>query len=247
MNTNVLSEIGLTKIEIDVYLVLVKFGELGASDIATKINISRTYVYDALEHLLQKGLISYIIKNNRKKFNALDFNKLYDYLDEKKRIIDTQKNEMNLLISELSKIKTISDNLPKIEILQGSEGLKTILNDIVRTGKDLVGWGATSKIEDHLPEYVLKKYLKERDKRKIELRQITSRGDAVLKSKYTEFRHISKEYSSPITFSKYGDKIIIFFWLAIPMVVRIKDEGLAKSFQDHFEFLWRSAKLKPFD
>ena len=157
--------IGFTKIEIEVYLDLVRHNESSASEIAKRISISRTYIYDALEHLSQKGLISYVLKNNCKRFKPLEFEKLIEFVENRKNFFENKKKGVKQLIKELKKQAPIKDCAPKVEVLEGSEGLKTILNDIVRTGKDAVGWGATNKVKDYLPDFFIDKYIKERDKK----------------------------------------------------------------------------------
>ena len=84
MNKEILKKIGLTDSEIEVYLDLVKHDESLASEIALRVKISRTYVYDAIQNLIDRGLIVYIIKNNRRYFKALEVEKLLEYFDERK-------------------------------------------------------------------------------------------------------------------------------------------------------------------
>lgn len=242
MDKNVLEKLGFTRVEVNVYFDLVKHGESSASEIAGRVNISRTYVYDAIEHLIKKGIISYVLKNNRKRFKVLDLTKLLEFIENKKKFFDEQKNEVKGLITELRKIKKADKKIPIVEVLEGNEGIKTALNDIVRTRKDAVGWGHTTRVKEYVPGWFIDRYLKERDKKGIKVKQLYTEGGELLKSKNTEFRCLPKEFSSPVTFGKYGDKIIIFFWSEVPMVIRIQNREIAKSFEDHFNLLWKSAK-----
>lgn len=242
MDLNVLKKIGFTKVEIDIYLILVEQGELSASDIAKKVNISRTYVYDALDHLIKKGVISYVLKNNRKRFKPLDLSKLLEFIDNKKEFFERQKKDVQELISKLQNKKTKEIEVPIVEVLEGEEGLKTVLNDIIRTGKDAIGWGATDRIKDFVPDFFIERYLKERDRKGINVKQLHVKGEKFLRSKRSEFKPLPKEFSSPVTFGKYGNKIIIFFWSDTPVAIRIDNKDIAKSFQNHFNILWKSTK-----
>lgn len=242
MNKEVLREIGLTDSEIEVYFDLVKHGESLASEIANRVKISRTYIYDSIRNLINKGLITYVIKNNRKYFKALEVKKLLEYLDERKAEMEKQKQDILSLIKELKFFQIPTEEKPIVEVFEGKEGLKTILNDIVKTGKDAIGWGATDKIKNYLPDWFLKKYIKEREKKKINLRQLYAEDTGVLKSPRAKFKAIPKEFSSPVTFGSYRDKIVIFFWSEIPVVIRVINKEIADSFRKHFEFLWRQVK-----
>lgn len=242
MDKAVLEKLGFTRVEIDVYLDVVKHGESSASEIASRVNISRTYVYDAIAHLIKKGIISYVLKNNRKRFKILELNKLLEFIENKKKFFDKQKEDVKILIDELKKEEKVDKKIPVVEVLEGSEGLKTALNDIVKTGKDAVGWGHTIKVKDYVPEWFIEKYLKERDKKGITVKQLYPKGEKLLKSEKTKFKSLPEEFASPVTFGKYGDKIVIFFWSEIPITIRIQNKEIAKSFEDHFNILWKTTK-----
>ncbi|MBS3097523.1 hypothetical protein J4209_01865 [Candidatus Woesearchaeota archaeon] len=76
MKEEALRKFGLSDREIKVYLALLELGEALASKIAEKTNTPRTLSYDILENLLKKGLVSYVIKSNKKYFSAFDPNNL---------------------------------------------------------------------------------------------------------------------------------------------------------------------------
>ena len=59
-----IQEAGLTGNEARVYLELIKKGELTANQIARNISMDRTLTYTVLNHLIEKGQVSYVIKEN---------------------------------------------------------------------------------------------------------------------------------------------------------------------------------------
>ncbi|UZE94241.1 MAG: helix-turn-helix domain-containing protein [Candidatus Pacearchaeota archaeon] len=242
MNKNILRKIGLTDSELEIYLDIVKHGESLASEIAPRIKISRTYIYDSLQNLISKGLIVYVIKNGRRYFKALEVEKLLEYLDEKKEEIEKQKKDVLDLIKELKVFQKPIREKPIVEIFEGKEGLKTILNDIVKQGKDIVAWGATDRIKNYLPEWFLERYVKEKVKKRIETRQFYVEGEKTLEGPGYILKAVSKEFSNPVTFGAYADRIIIFFWSEIPIIIRVKNKNIANSFRKHFEFLWKKIK-----
>ena len=64
-----LQKAGLTGNESKVYLELVKKGELSANQIAKNLGIDRTLTYTILNHLIEKGQVSYVIRDNKKFFS----------------------------------------------------------------------------------------------------------------------------------------------------------------------------------
>ena len=88
MDRHLLEEIGLTKNESKVYLALVEEGASRAGWITRKTGIHRRNVYDAIEMLIQKGLVSYIKENNIRLYSAVEPTRLLEILKEKERSIE---------------------------------------------------------------------------------------------------------------------------------------------------------------
>ena len=66
-----LNEIGLSNNEIKIYLALLKSGLLNPTQLAEKTGLHRSYVYDTLERLLEKGIINTLLVNNKKNYQAV--------------------------------------------------------------------------------------------------------------------------------------------------------------------------------
>ena len=76
MNEKLLEEIGLTRGEIKVYLTLLKIGETTTGKIISEAKISSGKIYEILDKLIQKGLVSYTIKEKTRYFNAASPNRI---------------------------------------------------------------------------------------------------------------------------------------------------------------------------
>src|SRR4030042_4275062 len=93
-----LTKAGLTRNEAKVYLELLKSEELTANELSKKISTDRTLTYTLLNNLIEKGLVSYIIKQNKKFFKGKKPENLLNPLKEREVFV-------NYLIVELNKIK----------------------------------------------------------------------------------------------------------------------------------------------
>ena len=60
----VLKNLGFEDKEIKIYLYLIKNPNSTVLQISKNIGIDRTTIYDILERLITKGIVSFIIKNN---------------------------------------------------------------------------------------------------------------------------------------------------------------------------------------
>ena len=95
MNTQFLEDIGLTKTESKIYLTILEQGSALAGTISQKSGIHRRSVYDAIERLIEKGLVSFITKNNRKWFESVDPNRLLQIADQRTKNLKELQNDLH--------------------------------------------------------------------------------------------------------------------------------------------------------
>jgi sugar-specific transcriptional regulator TrmB len=128
--------LGLTSNEVEIYLVLLNNGELSVNKIGSKSGLHRQVCYDALDRLVEKGFISYIIKNSKKFFKVLNPQKIIDFLDEKKHEIDLKKKNVSTIIPELTQMFQTLKEETDVELVKGKNVLRTIYNDIFKVLKE---------------------------------------------------------------------------------------------------------------
>lgn len=134
--------------EIRVYLTLLKLGTATAGEITKKSGVNRTNVYDALDKLLSKGLVSFVIKSNIKYFTAGDPTKILEMLKEKEMKIKTSKKKINRILPELLRIYKITEIEQEVNLYTGKEGIKSLLEDVIKTKNDIFVFGAEGKFKD---------------------------------------------------------------------------------------------------
>jgi len=109
MNLELLEEIGLTKGEIKVYLTLLKIGETTTGKIIETAQISSGKIYEILDKLIKKGLVSYIVKEKTKYFTASNPNRILDYLKEKEQDLKEKETELKKEIPNLLNLQKITN------------------------------------------------------------------------------------------------------------------------------------------
>ncbi|MFH1072292.1 MAG: helix-turn-helix domain-containing protein [Nanoarchaeota archaeon] len=235
MDSDILITLGLTKREANAYVTLLKLEEAKAGEVAEHTKEDRTNIYDSLRSLVKKGLVGSVIKNNTTYYRVAPPEKLQEYLDEKAHLL---KN----IMPDLKEMYKSYTPKPVIEVYEGKEGIKTVLLDILKEGKDFVGFGATDRASVLLPEFT-KRYLRERERRHIKAKQLYPKGGKVLLSKLSRFKVIPKQFAGPATTIIYGNKVAVFMWFTEPLVVvLIKDRDAARAYRNQFEFMWRMVK-----
>ena len=243
MNKQLLKEIGLTDTEIKVYLALLSIGATSAGKIVEETSIHRKNIYDALNKLIEKGLITYIKENKIKIFQPINPSNLIKYLEEKKTKIDEKQIELESNLKELeNKFKLINSEIES-EIYRGEEGIKTILKECLNY-KEVLFIGATGDVENRLP-YFWPTYNKKREKLKCIWKLLLvheSKDKPIIKSKYYEYKVLPKMLSGLNVIYLYGDYVANVIWLEKPLAFVIKHKILADNYRKYFNYLWKSFK-----
>ncbi|MFH1126359.1 MAG: helix-turn-helix domain-containing protein, partial [Candidatus Altiarchaeota archaeon] len=132
-----LEAIGVTGNDAEVYIALAKTGETTAYEISKKTGIHRGNVYDCLDRLIEKGLISYITKNKIKYYQVTEPSKLLELLKEKEKALQSLAEQI---------VSRKKEPGVKVRIFEGKKGLAMVYRDILDTGQDYYALGATGKI-----------------------------------------------------------------------------------------------------
>lgn len=230
-----MTKLGLTDTEYLVYITLLKEGLSLAGPIIKKTQLHRGTVYDVLERLITKGVVSHVVKENKRYYEAASLGKFLDNIEEKKKSLEVEEKETKEALKELSKIK---EKMPssEVQVLSGKEGLKTLMQDIIKERKNFYVLGGNIRFQEVLPVYTIH-WAKAREKYKIYAKILTTYSqDSTWK--YNETRKLKKEFESPTSTLIYGNKVALFLPEEL-MIVLIKSENVAKSYMAHFNALWR--------
>ena len=157
MDKKILENLGMTAVEIEVYLAIIDLGSCLAGEITRKTGIHRRTVYDAIERLVEKGIISYIKTNNRKYFEAYPPKKLLEIVREKESLI-------NSAIPELQKRFEFSKEKKETLFFRGKQALKTIFDDQIEEGKEVLVIASTIEVNKILEYYFPKFNLQRKEK-----------------------------------------------------------------------------------
>lgn len=243
-----LQKIGLTDGEIKVYLSLLELGSTTTWNITKKSKVSGSKVYEVLDRLIGKGMVSLVTKNNVKYFEASSPERILDYLDEKGEEIEEEKLSIQKIIPELI-LKKKEAKTSEVKVFTGWEGMKTANEDIIDTLKRGETWlemGITE--QPKLWEAYFNRKQKERAKKGIihkSLLNIKYQQLYIARKNlpHTELRFLPKKFEMPTSIEIYKNKVSIFILLKeAPTVILIENEAVSDSFRKYFHALWKSAK-----
>jgi len=226
--------LGLTLTEAKIYVTLVDLGRAQAGVISRKTGIHRRSVYDALERLIEKGLVSYIKENDQRHYSPTDPERINELLKQTENDIGTI---LPTLKAKYEEVKQKQETL----FYRGVEGIKTIFEDQITTGKDVFILGAAANADEILRFY-LPHYTSKRVTRKIKLHLVYAGRKHPKHVPLGNIRYLPEEFASPVSTNIYGDKVAIILWGYEPVAILIKDKRVAETYRNYFDALWKTAK-----
>ncbi len=247
MIEQVLQNIGLTQNEIKVYLALLNLGESKTGEILNKAGLNSGKIYEILDSLQKKGLVSFVVRSGIKYFSPANPKRVLDYLDEKRKNIIKQEESYKEILPNLLKQISLKAKEPKIEIFTGYKGMKTAYKKELNfsKGTKLYVFGICSSenydkkfwdffVQEHQPkrhlqQYEVKKLVDEKSRKNIK------EHDKKAKIKYLPYGSLSST-------NVIGNLTTIGIFSDNPIIISIEDKEVAKSFQEQFDLLWKIAK-----
>lgn len=240
-----LEKLGLSKNESSIYLFLLKKGSTTTGSIIKETGIANSRVYESINTLINKGLVTYNIQKDGKHFQAADPKKFLDLEEER-------QNKIKQILPSLLKMQSFNQPETTSAVYEGFEGFKTAFKKIIEDCPEgetihILGFSeqtfATSSLRTFVSNMNLKSAAK-KQKLKILLDHSAKKtlGKDREKEKYTEVRYMPEGYISPAAIDVFQDSVYIFLWEEKPFVFVIKNQKIAESFKHYFNFLWKIAK-----
>ena len=236
MDKEILTKIGLSKAESIIYLSLIKLGNITVKEVSKDTGFHRTNIYDILEQLKEKGLVSFSKKGKVLYYQSTDPKNLFNLLEEKKEIL-------NDLMPNLEKLNSLTKEKINASIFKGQEGMKNVFNDIRREKGVIYGLGIKGQLREKLPIYA-EQFLRDLKLSKRKYYGLYDKKENISPI-FTEIRILPKNVSIPVATHIYANKVLITIWEPDLIAILIEAKKVADTYKTHFDLLWGiSQKLK---
>ncbi len=236
-----LEEVGLTKNEVKVYLRLLQRGPAPAGKVAEKLDVHRPNVYDALEKLVARGLVTYVFQDEKKIFQAANPEALHAVLEEK-------QIQLKKLIPELKTHAALAETKARAHIFEGNAGIKAMTDDQLTVRTPIYSFGIPKNVSERMKSFVgiyHERRIRQKQWQYHLYNENAQERIAYLNTlSHTKAAFLPKEYDSPATTNVYSDKVSFFIWADEPLGVMIQDERMAESYKKYFRLLWKIATGK---
>jgi len=250
-----ITKAGLTQGESKVYLALLDIGISSIGPVIKKSGVARSFAYNIIDKLIEKGLVSYILKNKNKFYQAAEPSRIIDYLEEEKQKIDQGKEEIKKLLPKLNEIQK-STPKAKVTIYEGYKGLQTAFEhyeDKLKKGEEFICFGGYPTQKDIFHNYWKRHHLK-RMQQEIKSKMLLDKDTKqdIIKNrnsyKFCDTRRMHKKIKMPAWFYIYKDTITIFlqenpdFKNNQTLAIEIVNDQITQSFKALFDEFWKLSK-----
>jgi len=241
MDVSILEDLGLSSSEIKAYVALLELGSSSAGHILEKSGLHNSVIHRALNTLIEKGLISYILEGKKRIYQATDPENFHDFIDDKKRRFDS-------ILPELKQKQSLSKQDTFGEIFKGKRGIKQLYTTLLNSGgKEYNSFGGGSDVTETMTKTWWRNHHIKRIDKKIKAKQVFDEsirkfGNELGKLPITTIRFLPKEHAQLQETIIIGDYVGIVIFTDEPYGILIKDKAVAEGYRKQFEILWKVAK-----
>ncbi|MEK6960272.1 MAG: helix-turn-helix domain-containing protein [Nanoarchaeota archaeon] len=239
-----LIEIGLTRNEAAVFLALTETGPSTTGPVIKKSGLYRVILYDTLDKLAQKGLVSHSFKNKRKIFAA----------EPPQRIVEMLKGKEALARAVAEKLQAMAS--PALaetgaRVYEGWQGIRAAQEKYFTemrpgSGGEYLMVGASRALHKKLDAF-FNDFHERRSKLKIPAKLLFNENNRIfgkLKKAYkpVQVRFMPAGTVTPSWMSTYKDMTLIGVAEETPMAILVNSRSVAESYRQYFYFMWERGK-----
>lgn len=243
MFSEILTSLGLSPNEAKIYESLLSSEEIGISEIALKANIHRRNVYDTMNRLIEKGLVSRIFKKDEHKFRAVNPDKL-------REVIEAHERQLASIMPDMQKRWSSEPAQEAAYIYKGKEGYKNYLRDMINVAEDTYFLGAkglwyTPWVEkQYLEDYRAAMQKKGKKFYTLYDHRVKEELPQALQNVGGEYKILPKKYRAPGVTDVFGDFVVTFTSVGIGnfgedgTIFVMQNAELAETYRTWFRVIW---------
>lgn len=243
-NIKALETAGLSNNETKVYLALLELGSASVVEIAKRSGVHRVNIYDVLERLMRRGLVSAVLKANKRYYEAASPENLREVIKERQ----TEMEEVGKAIPRLVEMFKATKKKQEVHSYKGKQGIISIYEEMLaetEAGDCWYGIGVTGTMRDVL-KYWIDDFTERKAKKGVSMKSlyyITAKKEKRKKFKLQERRYMPESvgYVPVSTYIYGGDKVAIICFDSMIGVV-IQDAATAEAYRRYFDWMWERSK-----
>ena len=240
MDVSVLAQLGLNENDIETYKALFALGKAKSGAIMKQSGIVSSSCYSSLSVLVEKGLVSYEVRNNIRYYQPEPLDAVIEKSREATRSLEELSRELRAL-----RPKVVERN--EVNVFEGYHGTRrAFFEHLEHISQDdtlkIIGFSART-----LSQKALAGFLQEvnslaaakHPKRMVILLDETVEDRAEIMGMHQDksVHYLPAAYFGPTAYNISETEVLISTWGKKPFVIRIRNAILVQSFSANFDFL----------
>jgi sugar-specific transcriptional regulator TrmB len=196
--------------------------------------IPSSKIYEILDKLINKGLVSYVKIDKIKHYQASDPRILLNYIDEKKKKLQDILPEL-LLKQKLSKKQSV-------EMYEGQKAVFSLFTELIKQAKPkelYLVFSINEENKNDAANLFFKNLAVRRKDKKLDVRLLKN-IKYYKKEKHTKLKLRYTKFNLPQGITIFRNTVVILSWIETPIAIKIESEIISKQMKDFFLDLWNS-------
>jgi len=233
-----LKKAGLTETQAKAYLMLVKDGAMGATEIAERLGEARTNGYMIADKLVSVGLATKSDVKKKYIYTAVHPTALEALAERRRKTVEKNEREVKAAIPDVINYFNEYQKAPGVTTYHGAKGQKMVREKILETGKTLYFVRSPQDINDDMEG--LHNYIDERVKRGICAESLSPSeyanhpGEDMKKFLQTRTLLPKGDYCSTVEISVFGNNVAFIDHSDNAMSTIIESPAIAGAMQQFF-------------
>ena len=238
----IISELGLTEDESQIYLALLRLGGAKASIIAKELGIKRTTIYPILKGLASHGFVTQYFKSGQRVYHAQRPTRVAGIF--KNKLASFENIIPSLQILEKKQAQTVG-----LRFIESVEELKTFYRDALERyrGGSYYVIGDTEAWESFDPDF-FQQFRYDRAKNKIKAKLLLTHKSAKLFPKdsdlLVELKYLPQTREFKSAMNIFPDQILVVSPDLASLAVVIEIPAMTDVFRSMWEIVWDSVEEK---
>jgi len=248
MKLEELKELGLSEGQIKVYEAVLELGISSLNKIQEKTGIERRNIYDILNKLIEKGLISYTLEKGKRTYQCTHPNKLLEEIKKKEQSL----KELEKKIPDIKDLFNLNKPEIKAEVYRGNEAIKSLFDEILEQKESF--WMGGNSFEEYkaVPENLqvwFNHWMKRRVENKHIMNDLVSYGTQLEglepsktnkhKKEYYRYCQLPKDINVPMVIIIFGNKVAQILWGQQSFAFILESQKIRESFMKYFNHFWK--------
>jgi HTH-type transcriptional regulator, sugar sensing transcriptional regulator len=241
MDQTILEDLGLTNAEVKTYLALLELGQTKTGSLIKKSGLQSSVVYNSLQSLKEKGLISWIVRGKIKYYQVTSPRVILDLLEERKK-------RFKSILPELLVRQKKAEEVFEAEVFEGTKAVLSMLMDWIKDAKagneylffSAVKEGYNKEIQEFFERYDMKRVEKKlvvKGLAHVDTRSIFAHR---VKEKYLDMRYVQHPLLNGIAIFK--NTVATMVWNEGQFyAVLVRSKAVADAYRTFFYDVWGHA------